>query len=296
MKKFITIFLLTISSLCSAQLFNSDKNSVKMIIPFPPGGGTDIAFKHFQKYIEETSGLVIIPTYKPGADSLIGLSEIAAAKNNGSTIGFVTIAGIATYKNKYPDYQFDYISMISKPTMAVITHTNSGIKTINDLEVEIKAKKITKSFAFGAPAQKIALNQLFLHNKTTPPDFIPYKGANPLLNDLLGGHIDVAVVPLNIVKSQIDSKKIVLIATTVKINETTDLYKRYPNWESNDGFAIVLPNNTNTEVHIFWGNLIQKYLTDTSTVEYFTTEHIEPSKFGPATLKAHVDSAIKNVK
>ena len=283
------------ASLCSAQAFNPEKNPVKIIIPFSPGGGTDIALKHFQKYTEETRGIVMFPVYKPGADSLIGLSEIAGSKNDGMTLGFVTVAGLATYKNKYPDYQFDYVSVISKSTMAVVTHPLSGISTINHLESEIKVSKITKSFAFGAPAQKIALNQLFLHNKTSPPDFIPYKGAGPLLNDLLGGHIDVAVMPLNVVKSQIDSKKLVLIATT-KINGITSLYKRYPNWESNDGFVIVLPSNANIEVHSFWSNLIEKYLSDKMTLEYFATNHLESSIFGPATVKTLVDSAIKNAK
>jgi tripartite-type tricarboxylate transporter receptor subunit TctC len=285
--------LICISLLTSITIF---AQPMKVIIPFPPGGGTDIAFKHFQKYAEETHGITIVPTYKPGADSLIGLGAIAESKPDSMTLGFATVAGLATYKSKYPDYQFAYVSMISKSTMAVITHPNSGIKTINDLESEIKASKITKSFAFGAPAQKIALSQLFLHNKTPSPDFIPYKGANPLINDMLGGHIDVAVVPLNVVKSQIDSKKIVLVATTAKINSVTNLYKRYPNWESNDGFAVVFPNNVNTEVYTFWSNLTQKYLTNPLTLEYFTTEHLEPTTFGPATVKANVDSAVKNIK
>jgi tripartite-type tricarboxylate transporter receptor subunit TctC len=285
--------LICISLLTSISIF---AQPMKVIIPFPPGGGTDIAFKHFQKYAEETHGITIVPTYKPGADSLIGLGAIAESKPDSMTLGFATVAGLATHKSKYPDYQFAYVSMISKSTMAVITHPNSGIKTINDLESEIKASKITKSFAFGAPAQKIALSQLFLHNKTPSPDFIPYKGANPLINDMLGGHIDVAVVPLNVVKSQIDSKKIVLVATTAKINSVTNLYKRYPNWESNDGFVIVLPNNVNTEVYTFWSNLTQKYLINPLTLEYFTTEYLEPTTFGPATVKANVDSALKNIK
>lgn len=289
MKKLLTLIAVLIS-------INAFAQSIKVIIPFPPGGGTDIAFKHFQKYAEETHGITIVPTYKPGADSLIGLGAIAESKPDSMTLGFVTIAGLATYKSKYPDYQFVYVSMISKSTMAVITHPNSGIKTINDLESEIKASKITKSFAFGAPAQKIALGQLFLHNKTPSPDFIPYKGASPLINDMLGGHIDVAIVPLNVVKSQIDSKKIVLVATTAKINGVTNLYKRYPNWESNDGFAIVFPNNVNTEVYTFWSNLTQKYLTNALTLEYFTTEYLEPTTFGPANVKANVDSAVKNIK
>jgi len=289
MKKLLIFISLFISITIFAQ-------PIKVIIPFPPGGGTDTAFKHFQKYAEETHGITIVPTYKPGADSLIGLGAIAESKPDSMTLGFVTVAGLATYKIKYPDYQFAYVSMISKSTMAVITHPNSGIKTINDLESEIKASKIIKSFAFGAPAQKIALSQLFLHNKTPTPDFIPYKGASPLINDMMGGHIDVAVVPLNVVKSQIDSKKIVLVATTAKINSVTNLYKRYPNWESNDGFVIVLPNNVNTEVYTFWSNLTQKYLTNTLTLEYFTTEYLEPTTFGPANVKANVDSALKNIK
>lgn len=289
MKKLLIFIALLIS-------INSLAQVTKVIIPFPPGGGTDTAFKHFQKYTEKKYNITLVPVYEPGADSLIGLSKIAGAKNDGSILGFATVAGLATHKSKHPDYQFDYVSMISKSSMAVVTHTNSGIKNINDLESEIKTSKTIKSFAFGAPAQKIALNQLFFHNNSVPPDFIPYKGASPLLNDLLGGHVDVAVVPLNVVKSHIDSKKLVLIATTANITGTINLYKRYTNWESNDGFAIFLPNNSNTEVHKFWINLIQRYLIDPSTLEYFTTEQLEPTMFGTSALKTHVDAAVKNIK
>jgi hypothetical protein len=98
------------------------------------------------------------------------------------------------------------------------------------------------------------------------------------------------------ISSGIDSKKLVLIATTAKLNGVTNLYKRYPNWESNDGFAIILPNNANIEAHSFWGNLIQKYLTDSTTLEYFTSEHLEPTVFGSSTVRTNVDSALKNVK
>jgi len=285
MKKLLAFLFLLISVSSFAQ-------TVKVVIPFPPGGGTDTAFKHYQKYVGEKHNITLVPVYKPGAESLIGLTELAESPGDGSVIGIATIAGLATHRLKNPDYQFDYISLLGKTTMAVVASTNSGLRTLTDLEKEIKNNPTRKNYGYGAPAQKVALVQLFTSNNTTVPTLVPYKGAAPLINDLLGGHIDVAIVPLSTVKSQIDSGKLTLIASTSK-QYGTYLKQRYTHWESHEGFVLTLPKNSDRIAVQRWVDITKGYLSDNDTEKYWADKFLEGSSFGANFVKADVDSAMK---
>ena len=286
------IFVL-ISFLFFNSLSFADVN--KVIIPFSPGGGSHIMFTHLQQYALEKRNITLTPVFLPGADTVIGMNSLAESKPNGLTLGFVTIAALATYKIKEPNYEFDYISMSGKTVMAVVASKQSGITNIVDLEQAIKNPNKETNFGYGSPSQKYSLIQLFDKNNSNPRNLIPYKGAAQLTNDLVGGHIDIAIVPWSVVQSQVESGKLVLIAGTSPEHKT-NLYKRYKNWESIDGFAIVFPKDIPPIVHSQWEILMNEYLSDPQTIDDFKKLSIESIKFGPAVLSQHVNQAIKQIK
>jgi len=272
--------------------------TVKAVIPFAPGGGADIAFKHFQKWAEERN-VKIVPIYKGGAEGLIGMDYFAKSPPDGMTISFGTIATSAVYLKNNPNYNFNYVSMIRGSVMSVVTHQNSNINNINDLEKQLQNNESKKSFAYGSPAQKLLLEQIFKNNKLkSEPLMVAYKGAGPMVQDLIGGHVDVSIVPMSVVKPHIDSEKLKVIAISSRnpwseINKYAVLNKRYSSWQNFDGFLVSLPASVNQDTLSFWINLIQSYLSDPNVTQDFQKEYTETLPFGPKSAHEAVEQIRK---
>lgn len=297
MKKLI-LMLTAFFALTAHAQFNPTKEPIKAVIPFAPGGGTDLVFRHFQKYSEQ-QGISVVPVYKPGADGLIGIQEVINT-NDSHTIAFATVAVHANYLQKNPDYKFEYVSMVRESVMVFVTQSSSKLNNLDDLENAIKENKV--KFAYGAPAQKMIIEQLLTFVKPTEtPILVPYKGAGPAIQDILGGHVDIAVVPMIVVKSQLESGKLKALAIVAKrpwqeISHIQSVNKKYKAWENNDGFLISLPKTASKETVEFWRQYVRKYVQDPSFVKEFHNDFTEPAEFGPDVANKMVESSLRKMK
>jgi tripartite-type tricarboxylate transporter receptor subunit TctC len=294
MRKIIIAALILICAIAHADPY-------KAIIPFPPGGGADIAFRHFQKYAD-SRGINIIANYKSGADGLIGMGEVASADD--STIGFGTVATVAVYQNKNPNYQFEYVSMIRTSIFALVTGSANSLQSLSEVQNELSKVDTKKSFGYGAPAQKILMEELFkftdLKNGRRPPTLVAYKGGAPLMTDVMGGHVDVAILPLILAKPMIDAGKLRLLALSNRkpLHDSEFvpiLNKVYPLWQDADGYCIVLPKDARQENLVFWNKLVKEYLEDPLTRKDFVIDFSESVDIGPKHMKVIVDSVAKNI-
>lgn len=293
MKKFLIALFTTLVCLTT-----NAKETVKVIIPFAPGGGTDIVFRHLQKYAEQQN-INMVAIYKPGAEGLIGMTELANTTDT-NTILIGTVATHATYLVKNPDYKFEIVSALRESVFAFVANSNNKLNSLDDLENAIKENKV--SFAYGAPAQKMIIDQLLSNIKhTATPTLVPYKGANPAVQDVLGGHVDVAVVPMFVVKAQLEQGKLKVLATTAKkswseISNIPNLNKKYKNWESYDGFILSLPKNSSKETIDFWKVFIRKYLQDPNTQKDFINDLTEPAEFGFDVANKMIETTLKKMR
>ena len=273
----------------------SFSETITTIIPFSPGGGADIAFRHFQKYADQ-KGITLVAKYKGGADGLIGMKELEFSPPD-STIGFGTVAAVAEHRKKNPSYQFEYISVVKTSVMSLVTHQTSKLKTLDELESSVK-KVSSISFAYGSPSQKSSIDQLLqLANANQNTLKIPYKGSGPLVTDLIGGHVDIAFLPMSVVKTFIDEKKLILLAVTLRkpmseFKTIPVLNKKYSNWVNTDGFCILLPQSANSETVFRWTSLVHGYINDPTVISDFTADHSESTTFGKDFMKKIVDTIV----
>lgn len=296
MKKFIIGLSLFVTCLAHAQ-WNPGKEVVKAVIPFPPGGGVDQAFRHFQKYAD-ARGITFIPVFKPGADGLIGAGEVADARPDGLTLGFGTVATVAVHKIKNKDYNFELVSVVRDSIMTMATHPGSGVNSLDDLEKLVRNPN-KKSFGYGSPSQKAIWEQYFTLAKSSgEQNLVPYKGGGPAVQDALGGHVDFIVVPMSIVKSHLESGKLKMLSVSVRnpwreVASWPNINKKYPSWQNEDGFLIHLPQGTNPEAVKFWRNFVYTYMNDPQVKQDFINEYTEVEPFGPETAQKRIELAIK---
>lgn len=294
MKQLLLIFTLLFSSFVYS--FDLTDKPITVVIPFPPGGGVDATVKNLAKYAEKHK-IKLFPVYKPGADGLIGMNELAKLPKDGYHISVATSGNIATYQIKNNTSDLTPLIGIRNSMSAVVVNSNSNIKTFEEYENAIKNDP-NFNFGFGAPGQRMLINQLIEMMKVAnKPAMIPYKGGAQVVTDLLGGHITSAMVPFNIVASHIDSGALRLIAINAssvlpKYPSATLLQKKYPAWQDFDWYCLVLPPDTSPEIRKTWVNFMKQYLSDTTVLTEFAQEYAEPVKQDQKSVEATVKTFI----
>ncbi|WP_082621615.1 tripartite tricarboxylate transporter substrate binding protein [Bordetella sp. N] len=172
---------------------------IRMIVPFPPGGTADIIARVVSDKMAQDLGVALIVENRPGgAGGGVGTMEIARAPADGYTIGIATVGTLGTApatapKALYdPAKDFSYISNIAAMPMLIAAGPSSGAATLAQL-VEL-AKKSPGKLAFasgGTGGVAHLMGARFEVASGTKLTHIPYRGANPALNDVTGGQVDV---------------------------------------------------------------------------------------------------------
>jgi tripartite-type tricarboxylate transporter receptor subunit TctC len=170
---------------------------VKIIVPYPPGGGTDVFSRLLAAQMEREFGQPLIVDNRAGGGSTIGTQAVATAQPDGYTIGmmdssFVTNPGL--FKDKLPyDTRKDFIpvSLLSRTQLVLCVHPSSPFKTAQELVAFAKANpgKLTLASAGIGTGIHLASEQL---RQVTGIDFVtvPYRGGAPALADFLSGKVD----------------------------------------------------------------------------------------------------------
>src|SRR6185503_17886549 len=220
MRKLIAALALGLASTGAlAQAWPS--KPVTMIVPFPPGGSTDmIARAVLPKLQEQTKGTFIIDN-KAGAGGAIGAVAAKNAKPDGYTI-FVSslgpfVIGPHLLKNSGydPTKDFDYITVAVQAPNVLAVRADSPYKTFADLLKFIKANPDKMTFASAGNGTSDHLTaELFWQETHTKGVHVPYKGGAPAMQDLIGGQVDATFMNINTGLPQIKAGKLRALAIT----------------------------------------------------------------------------------
>jgi tripartite-type tricarboxylate transporter receptor subunit TctC len=193
---------------------------------------------------------------------------------------------------KNPSAELEPVTLIKNSISAFITHKDSGINSIADLYKGDKEKTI----GYGAPGQKMLVDQVVrLSEGKIKSTMLPYKGGAPVVQDIVGNHIQFAAPPLLITKSHIDAGTVKLLAVGSKNRlkeypNVPTIYEIFPSWKDYDGFAVVLPGKSDKAAIKFWTELLREYVNDKSVQADFIKEFNESNKFG----REELESLVKN--
>jgi tripartite-type tricarboxylate transporter receptor subunit TctC len=296
LKNLITL-ITALAVSASTLAFDLKEKPIEVVVPFSPGGGVDQTFRHMQKYAD-SHGITLVGIYKPGAEGLIGMNEIAGQPKDGYHIAIGTAGTVAIHRMKNSGKELVLVSSIRNGLTAFVSSKNSIVKNLNDLDQAIHdGAKI--SFGYGAPGQKMVLYQLFeFAHPVSEPLMVPYKGGAPVVMDLVSGHIDIAAVPLSIVKNYIDAGKVNFLAlgSQKKLDEFPNvplITKKYPLWQDFDGFCVILPAGTDAAIIDAWGKFIKQYLEDPVVQKEFIRDFTEITPVGSKYTESTVKASIK---
>lgn len=210
------IALLLAASGASAQY---PSKPVRIVVPFPPGGGVDIVARAVGEKLAPRLGQAVVIDNKPGAGTTIGGDAVAKSTPDGYTlllgpIGSQTIV-LLTYKNLSYDIRRDFapITRIGDGTIVLVVPQSSRATSVKELVALAKAKPGILTFASSGTGALIHLTgEMFKQAAGIDLTHIPYKGTTQILPDLLDGRIDMALDSLPAYLPHIRSAKVRALA------------------------------------------------------------------------------------
>jgi tripartite-type tricarboxylate transporter receptor subunit TctC len=187
-------------SLAAAQTYPS--KPVRLVLPFPPGGGIDALGRIVGQKLAGQLGQAVIPENRPGAGGNVGTEYAARAAPDGHTM-LLASAGIAVSPILYkklgydPVRDFAPISLVAQVSNLLVVHPSVPAKNLRDLVRIAKARPGQLNFASGGVGTINHLGgELFKSLTGTSVVHVPYKGAGEAIVGLTGGHVEMAVLPV----------------------------------------------------------------------------------------------------
>ena len=241
---------------------------VRFIVPFAPGGATDIAARMLGEKLSQLWGQSVLVENRAGAGGALGAAEAARAAPDGYTLffpsGSVMTANQHVYAKLNYDPERDFVpvtNVVSGPQVLVVP-ANSPYKTVKQLIDDARANpgKLTFGHA-GIGTQTHLAAENFLYQAKIEATSIPYKGEAPAMVGLVGGEISFALTNMAAAIPHISAARLRALGVTSKdeapqLPGVPPIAKTLPGFENAGWFGIVAPAGTPKEI-------VQKIYQDT---------------------------------
>ena len=219
MKK--SLLTLLVAATTSLSAFAWPDKPITLVVPFPPGGSTDLIARTISaKLGEKLGGATVVVENKAGATGTIGATAVARAAPDGHTL-FVSSLGpfvIAPHliKTSYDALKdLDPITVVVQAPNVLVVPAASPLKSLADVIAYQKANPGKMSFASSGNGSSDHLTaELFWQQTGTSGVHIPYKGGGPVMSDLLGNQVESSFMNINTAMPQIKAGKLRALAIT----------------------------------------------------------------------------------
>ncbi|WP_354685136.1 tripartite tricarboxylate transporter substrate binding protein [Cupriavidus necator] len=231
---------------------------IRLIVPYPAGGGTDTVGRLVGQRLAESLGQPVVVENKPGASGMLGNDLVAKAPADGYTLLLAITALIQSaslYKRMPYDVGKDFtpVSLIAKSSDLFVVPNRVPASNMREFLALAKAGKLSYG-SYGNGTSSHLHGELLKQQAGIELTHIPYKGAAPLVSDLLGGQVDSAFVDVTSANAHLGSNKFRILGIT-----GSQRYKALPNvptftelglpgFEPNGWFGLFLPGGAPKEV------------------------------------------------
>ncbi len=294
---------------CHAQNKYPNK-PIRLIVPFAPGGGTDIVARALSKNLTEVFGQSVVVDNRSGGGGTIGAETTVRAAPDGYTMAMVSGSygtNAALFKLPYdPINDITPVSLIGETGFLVGLNPGVPVKTINELIALAKAKPNALNYAStGTGGITHLATELFNIMAGTKMTHVPYKGTGPAIIDLLGGQVQLIFgsLPSMVPQHKTGRLRGIAVTTGKRVAALPDIPTV---GESVNGYEAVLwyaawgPKNLPKEIVTLWNKEIAKALTSPEMKARLEGEGLDPAGGPPSQLgdmlKREIPKWIKVVK
>ncbi len=305
MRKMLFVLLLAVAGSAFAQAWPI--KPVRVIIPYPPGGGAEAAARFLANHFTQALGQPFVIDNRPGGNTVIGAEAAAKAAPDGYTL-FITggstmsvqpyvFAGKLPYD---PLGDFAPVSMVSRFPFFLVVPASLPAKSLAELVALVKAKPGQLSYAsngsgsiahLGMEMLKLGTGMDLLH--------VPYKGFAPALPDLLSGRVTVMMADLAPIGAQLKAGNLRVLGATSRERTAfmpeapTIAELGLPGYEIDVWFALYAPAKTPADIVARLNAEARKYLGSAEAKEAYGKVGHEPAPSTPEAVRARIASEQK---
>jgi tripartite-type tricarboxylate transporter receptor subunit TctC len=195
---------------------------IRVVVPFGPGGGSDIVGRIIAQSMQERLGQPVVIENRPGAGGMLGNEAVARADKDGYTLGIMTAGQIiAAVTSKSPRYDtltaFDAVSQVATAGLIIVTRPDFPVDNVKDLIAAAKASPGKLSFASpGFGATQHLTGELFRQTAGINILHVPFRTSPEAISAVLGRQVDVLFDTVSAVLGQVQSGQLKALAVTGK--------------------------------------------------------------------------------
>lgn len=290
----------------SAQAQNFPAGTVRIVVPFPAGGATDVLGRVLSAHLQNLWGSPVVTEYRPGAAGLIGARQVAGARADGHTLLMASTGAIlAMAADRTGNGGYDVarelapISLVAAPPYILVVNPSLPVKSAAELIAQ--AKQSPGKIPFGSSGVGSASHlsgALFQQMAGIELLHVPYRGTGPAVTDLLGGRIQAMFSPALVVTPHVAAGTLRVLGTTGSARSAlfpdfpTVAEAGLPGYSSLGWFGLFAPAGTPRDV-------VAKISADTRTVlmlpearQRLAEQGAEPEPSTPEAFAAFVNSDI----
>ena len=303
--------LALVPTLAAAQAFPG--KPIKIIVPYSPGGTTDLLARLVAQKMSERLGQPVIVDNKPGANGMIGSDMVAKAPPDGYTLGIASPGSHAANASLYKDISYDTVKDFTPITLGVsapmllVVHPSLGVNSVKELIAAAKAKPGAISYASGGSgsSQHLAMEQ-FKMMAGIDMSHVPYKGSAASYPDLIGGSVkaEIDVVPTALPPVKGGRLKVLATGSAKRLAMLPDVptiaEAGVPGYESSSWYGFVAPAKLPKDILDKLHAEIVRALKQPDVVEKLTNAGVivvagTPQEFA-AHIRTEMDKSAKVIK
>jgi tripartite-type tricarboxylate transporter receptor subunit TctC len=273
-----------------AALAQYPTKPVHIVVPYPPGGAVDAFARVLSQQLSDVWGQQVVVDNRPGASTMIGAEQVAKSAPDGYTLllsaelTFVTVPHLYEKIPYDPLKDFAPITALVSATQALVANPSLPAKTVKDIATLTRAKPGELSYGSFGIGSTGHLNMEVLQAMTGARfNHIPYSGAGPAMNDVIGGHINLMFAALSIVKGNVQAGKLRMIGvgSDRRSREFPDVptisESGVPGFEAKSWFGLVAPAGTPPDIIKKINSDVTKIILGPAFAEkYLAAQGLEP--------------------
>lgn len=273
--------------------------TITYVVPYPPGGTTDVLARLITPRLAQALGATIIVENKPGATAIIGTELVAKAAPDGYTLLGTSIGPMAILPNfndklPYdPVTSFEPITLVATIPSILIVAANGPYASLKDLIDAAKAKPGSVSYGSGGNGSILHMSgELLKAAASIDITHVPYKGDTPAIQDVIGGHTAMMFAPLTPVTPHLKGGRLraLAVATAQRIDSLPDVptlaEAGVPGAEAEQWQAIYAPKGTPPDIVARLNAEIVKVLKDPEIAEKLKSLGVSVVAGAPDQLRA----------
>jgi tripartite-type tricarboxylate transporter receptor subunit TctC len=301
--KLAVVLLLLSPALAAADDF--PKKPIKLIVPFPPGGPNDIIARVVGQRMSEIAGQPVLIDNRPGQGGVLGTDAVAKANPDGYTVGIVSAGALAispsmekvaydTSKDLAP------VTLVATVPEMLVVATSVPAKSMSELVALAKAQPGKLNFASSGPGSLPHLaGELFKLTAGIDIVHVPYRGAAPAVNDLLGQQVQMTFLDLPVLLPQIKAGSLrpIAIGSRERANTAADVPTTgevgMPDLIIENWYGMVAPAKTPSPVIAALNHLTAEAMADPAVQQKLAEQGLTLAPDTPEHFRDFIDAESK---